>query len=185
MYRRRPVLVAFKGHPGVGKSAIARALGRHLAIALIDKDDIKDILSGQCADAGGLAYTVMFNIARRQLMQGLNTICDSPLSEPGGYTTACCVAHDTAAQLIIIECICSSPAEWRRRIERRSALRLPAHHVTSWDDLEAHLQRRAQTSSYPINHPHLTVDTMTPFDDILKQILNWLESEGISLRPLR
>src|SRR5512145_2794110 len=166
-----PTLIAFKGHPGVGKSVIARGLGRRLGIPVIDKDDVKDLLGGACDDAGGLAYMVMFNIARRQLIQGLSVICDSPLSEIGGYTTACCVAHDTASQLVVIECVCSSAEEWRRRIEKRSALRLPAHHVVCWEDLEAHLQRRAGVSSYPISEPLLMVDTLATLEDILQRII--------------
>jgi hypothetical protein len=30
--------------------------------------------------AGALAYETMFNVVRRQLLQGLNVICDSPLA---------------------------------------------------------------------------------------------------------
>ncbi|MEM8529205.1 MAG: AAA family ATPase [Chloroflexota bacterium] len=174
MYQKRPCIIAFKGHPGAGKSAMARALSRRLAIPIIDKDDIKDILNGICDDAGGLAYTTMFNIARRQLVQGLSVICDSPLSEIGGYTAAACVAHDTGSNLIIVECICSSPEEWQRRIEQRAALRLPSHHITTWDDLAEHLRRREKSSNYTINDPYLVLDTLGAFDEIVEQLITWL-----------
>jgi hypothetical protein len=110
------------------------------------------------------------------LLQHLSVICDSPLSEIGGYTTACVVAHDTGARLLVIECICSSEAEWRRRIEQRAALRLPAHHVTTWEHLQDHLRRRAETSNYPIQEPYLVVDTYAPLEDVLHTILEWIES---------
>lgn len=173
-----PVLIAFKGHPGSGKSAVARALGRRLNVPVIDKDDIKDILDGHCEDSGGLAYTAMFNIARRQLLQGLSVICDSPLSEPTGYTAASCVAHDTGAQLVVIECYCSSTEEWRRRIEQRRELHLPDHHITTWADLEAHMRRRIAVSNYPISEPCLVVDTYCALNDVLRRILAWLEQGG-------
>ncbi|MDZ4721551.1 MAG: AAA family ATPase [Roseiflexaceae bacterium] len=175
-----PLLIALKGNPGSGKSVVGRALGRHLGIPVIDKDDIKDILDGHCTDPGGLAYTTMFNIARRQLLQGLSVICDSPLSEPVGYTAAACVAHDTTARLVVIECFCSSQGEWQRRIEQRSALRLPAHHVTSWSHLEDHLQRRNQISNYPIGEPYLLVDTIAPLDEVVRRILAWIEQSTTS-----
>jgi predicted kinase len=70
-------LIALKGLAGSGKSTLGRALSQHLNWPLIDKDDIKDILDGRAADAGGLAYEVMFRVVRRQLLQGLNVICDS------------------------------------------------------------------------------------------------------------
>lgn len=167
-----------KGHPGSGKSAVARGLSRRLGIPLIDKDDIKDVLDGHVDDAGGLAYIAMFNVARRQLLQNLSVICDSPLSEVGGYTTACVVAHDTGARLLVIECVCSSEEEWRRRIEQRAALRLPSHHVTTWEHLQNHLRRRAETSNYAIHEPHLTVDTFAPLEDVLHTILAWIETLG-------
>jgi predicted kinase len=171
-----PLLIAFKGHPGSGKSAVARALGRRLRVPVIDKDDIKDVLGGMCPDAGGLAYTAMFNIARRQLMQGLSVICDSPLSEPKGYTAACVVAHDAGARLLIVECFCSSDAEWRRRIEQRAALRLPAHHITCWEELQEHLRRREPLSNYPINEPYLQVDTHEPLEQVVERVLAWIEA---------
>jgi predicted kinase len=170
-----PLLIAFKGHPGSGKSAVARALGRRLGIPVIDKDDIKDVLGGVCEDAGGLAYTAMFSVARRQLLQGLSVICDSPLSEPAGYTAACCVAHDTVSRLLVVECYCSSAEEWRRRIERRAALRLPAHHITDWDALEVHMRRRRDISDYSIDEPHLVIDTLAPLEQVLDKILVWLD----------
>lgn len=173
--KRKPVLIALKGHPGSGKSAVGRALARRLGLPIIDKDDIKDVIDGHCDDAGGLAYTTMFNVARRQLLLGISVICDSPLSEPAGYTAAACAAYDSVARLLVIECFCSSQEEWRRRIEQRSALHLPAHHVTSWSDLEYHLHRRNLVSNYVINGEHLVVDTLSTLDDVIKRIISWLQ----------
>jgi hypothetical protein len=78
---------------------------------------------------------------------------------------------------VVVECRCSSDEEWRRRIEQRALLRLPAHHITSWEHLEAHLKRRAHTSNYPIQEPHLVVDTLAPLDQVLETIIAWLETE--------
>jgi|SRR5579863_2874463 len=81
-------LIALKGLPGSGKSTIGRALSKHLGCPIIDKDDIKDILDGHTPESGGLAYEVMFNIAHRQLLQGLDVICDSPLTFSVSYERA-------------------------------------------------------------------------------------------------
>jgi predicted kinase len=174
LYQERPLLIDLKGHPGVGKSAAARLLGRRLGVPVIDKDDIKDVLDGHARDPGDLAYRAMFTIARRQMSLGLSVICDSPLSEAGGYALANAMACDAAARLVVVECICSSEAEWRRRIEERGALGLPSHHVTSWETLEAHLRRRAAASSYPIDAPHLRVDTAAPLEEVARQVISWL-----------
>ncbi len=173
----RPLLIVFKGHPGVGKSTVARALGHALGIAIIDKDDVKDVLAGACTNAGGLAYEVMFRVARRQLFLGLHAICDSPLSEELGYQSACAAAAAAGAALVVIECICSDPAEWRRRIEQRAAQGLPTHQVDSWAALERHLEQRTISSHYPISHPYLLIDTIQPLDQQAGGAITWMRDE--------
>lgn len=168
-----PLLIALKGHPGCGKSAVATALGAGLGIPVIDKDDIKDLLVGY-PDPGGLAYVTMFRVARRQLLLGLSVVCDSPLSEAQGYAAARRVAHETGARLAVIECVCSAPQLWRQRIEQRAALGEPAHGIASWSDLQQHMQRRAASYSYPIDDPHLTVDTVRPREEIEAEVLAWV-----------
>ncbi|HEU4326564.1 MAG TPA: AAA family ATPase [Roseiflexaceae bacterium] len=174
----RPLLIVFKGHPGVGKSTVARALGRTLGIAIIDKDDVKDVLAGACTNAGGLAYEVMFRVARRQLLQGLHAICDSPLSEELGYQNACAAAASAEAALVVIECICSDPVEWRSRIEQRAAQGLPTHQIDSWAALERHLERRSTSSRYPINHPYLLLDTIQPLEQEVARAIAWMREEA-------
>jgi predicted kinase len=168
-----PLLIALKGHPGCGKSAIAHRLGSHLKIPVIDKDDIKDLLVGY-PDPGGLAYVTMFRIAHRQLLLGLPVICDSPLSEDQGYAAARRIATETHAGLVVIECICSSPNIWRQRIEQRVALGEPAHSIASWSDLERHLTRRSESSRYPIDAPYLVVDTVHSLDEVMNEVLTWI-----------
>lgn len=78
-------LIMMRGLPGCGKSTVSRALGKRLNCPIIDKDDIKDILDAHCSKGGGLSYEVMFNVARRQLLQGLNVICASPITFSMSY----------------------------------------------------------------------------------------------------
>lgn len=168
-----PLLIALKGHPGSGKSAVSQELGSRMRIPVIDKDDIKDLLVGY-PDPGGLAYVTMFRIARRQLLLGLPVICDSPLSEEQGYAAARRIARETRSALVVIECICSSPTIWRQRIEQRAALGEPAHDIASWSDLERHLARRQDSSRYPIDAPYLLVDTVRPRETVLAEVLAWV-----------
>jgi predicted kinase len=70
-------LVALNGPAGTDKSTLGRALARCLGWLLLDKDDVKDVLDGHATEAGGLSYDVTFNIARRQLLQGLSVVCDT------------------------------------------------------------------------------------------------------------
>ncbi len=168
-------LVALKGFAGSGKSTLGRGLGRQRGWPLIDKDDIKDILDGQTAEAGRLAYDAMFRVARRQLRQGLSVICDSPLSYVGLYEQARSIAAETRATLVVVECRCPDEQVWRERINARQALNLPAHHQTDWDRYMSVLDGQRAQMAYPIDAPHLVVDTNRPLPEVVAEVLAWLD----------
>src|SRR5579863_1748213 len=125
-------LIVMKGFAGSGKSTLARALSRERGWPLVDKDDVKDLLDGHEQAAGPLAYAIMFNIARRQLLQGLPVICDSPLTGSISYERAQGIAQETQAFLAVVECRCSDESVWNQRINDRKLLQLPTHHQTDW-----------------------------------------------------
>jgi predicted kinase len=107
------------GAPGSGKSTLGRALSRTLGWPLIDKDDVRDHLDEATPHAGGLAYNIMFNVARRQLRQGLSVICDSPFAYRRCYECAVGTAQETGAALAVVECRCADEKTWRRRASTR------------------------------------------------------------------
>jgi predicted kinase len=173
--RVRPLLLALKGHPGTGKSALASALGRELGWPVVDKDDIKDVLDGRAPDSGGLAYRVMFGVAGRQLRLGLSTICDSPLVSWWAFEQAQRVAEEAGGELVVVECRCQDQSLWRKRIEQRPALGLAAHHQTSWAGLQGYLERAEPQAGYAISAPMLVVDTSRqPLDQLVAQVIAWL-----------
>lgn len=169
-------LMAMKGFAGCGKSTLARTLSRELGWPMIDKDDVKDILDGRVQAAGPLAYEIMFNIARRQLLQGLSVICDSPLTGSVSYERAQRTATEARASLVIVECICSDESLWQLRIDDRKTLQLPAHHQTDWHAYQSLLrQSQFQEHQYLITHPHMVIDTAQPLQQCLTSILSWLD----------
>jgi predicted kinase len=170
-------LIAMRGMSGCGKSTVSRALSKRLGWPLIDKDDIYDIVDGHSSEAGGLSYDTMFNVARRQLLQGLSVICDSPLTLNISYENARRVATETHATLLIVECICSDEQAWSQRINRRKQLKLPAHHLIDWDIFQTSRARVESVMSYPISDPRIIVDTVRPLDGIITEIIAWLEYE--------
>ncbi|KAJ7556452.1 hypothetical protein O6H91_05G084800 [Diphasiastrum complanatum] len=122
------VMVAMKGHPGCGKSTIARALSKSLRVPLIDKDDIRDCLSllnplssSSAAAFSALSYDVMWKIVQTQLQSGLSVIVDCPLARPHLFHTALSLSHRCGARLVIVECKPSDADEWKRRLETRAA----------------------------------------------------------------
>ncbi len=171
------LLIALKGFAGAGKSTLGRALGERLGYPVVDKDDVKDVLDGQSPEAGGLAYDVMWNVARRQLLQGSGVICDSPLTFPPLYEAARRLAAGTGATLAVIECRCSDEREWRRRIDGRGELGMPAHHQTDWESFRVYRDRILAEASYPISDPHLVLDTKNPAPRLVIEALEWLNRE--------
>lgn len=164
-------LLAMKGPPGSGKSTLARALGRRLGWPLIDKDDIRDL---EETPQPGLSYNVMLNIGRRQLLQGLSVICDSPLGYRRTYETAARIAAQTGATLAIVECHCPNEAVWQQRIADRQARNLPSHHTIDWAAVEAYLRRTADDGDFVITHPHLLIDTSGSLDEACERVVSWL-----------
>lgn len=167
-------LIVMRGMPGCGKSAVGRALGKQLGCPVIDKDDIKDILDGHIPESGPLAYETMFNVARRQLLQGLDVICDSPLTFRIGYEKAQSIADETHASFVIVECVCSNEQEWSQRINGRKRLQLPAHHQTDWDTFQMHRSEMEHVMDYTVWHSRLIVDTVRPLDEVVAEIVQWL-----------
>ena len=168
-------LIAMRGMSGCGKSTVSRVLSKRLGWPLIDKDDIYDILDGHSSEAGGLSYDTMFNIARRQLLQGLSVICDSPLTLSMSYENARRVAAETHASLVIVECICSDEQAWSQRINWRKQLQLPAHHLIDWDIFQTSRAKVESVMNYPISDPRIIVDTVRPLDETVHEIIAWLE----------
>ena len=171
-------LVMFKGFPGSGKSTLSRALSRQLHWPLIDKDDVKDMFSEQVPDAGGLAYDVMLNIVRRQLLQGLDVICDSPMTHRITYERVQHIAKETHAHLAIVECFCSDEHLWSKRVNARKTYGLPAHHVIDWETLQAYRRQQRTEARFPITHPHLLVDTARPLAVCITEVIEWLKYKG-------
>jgi predicted kinase len=168
-------LIAMKGLSGCGKSTLSYAFSRELGWPLIDKDDIRDLLDNHATEAGGLSYDIMFNIARRQLSQGLNVICDSPLTSCTAYEHAQATVTETRAHLGIIECHCSDETLWKQRINDRKALQLSVHRQTDWEAFQVFLRRARTQTSPTLLHPHLTVDSARPFHECLTLVLSWLD----------
>jgi predicted kinase len=168
-------LIALKGLSGSGKSTLGSALSKRLGWPLIDKDDVKDLLDGSTPEAGGLSYDIMFTIARRQLLQGLNVICDSPLVSNRAYQHARDIAAESSTSLAVVECQCSDEWLWSQRINARKTLQLSAHHQTDWDAFLRLRPNYIAQGNYSITDPLLVVDTARPFQECLVEIIDWIE----------
>ncbi len=118
------LLVQMHGHPGSGKSTVARALGKALPAIVIDKDVIASALIGHSVpfgQAGAPSYQVMYAQAARFLSDSHSVIFDSPCFWPMIEETTRRVATEAGADWLMVETRC--PGELRdKRLATRERL---------------------------------------------------------------
>lgn len=176
-----PVVVAMKGHPGTGKSTLARAIAASLRCPLLDKDDVRDCTlpvdqllrhhSGGTALLNDLSYQVLWRMTETQLRLGLSVVVDSPLSRRAHLDSLREAAGVAAARVVVVECRPGDEAEWRRRLEERGRSAGEWHKPATWGDLEALLDRYGGGADYDLGGvPRLVVDTTAAGRRIEEQV---------------
>src|SRR5262245_41682635 len=132
------MLVMFSGLPGVGKSAVADALGRELAAPVVSVDPIETAIlrSGipMSFETGLAAYTVGATIAEHQLGLGLTVIADAANYLEVGRDVWRAAAAAAGVESRAIEVVCSDEAEHQRRLRTRSR-RLEPYPEPTWEDV--------------------------------------------------
>ncbi|MGB4861725.1 MAG: AAA family ATPase [Tepidiformaceae bacterium] len=170
------VLVQMHGHPGSGKSTVARALGRALPAVVIDKDVIASALIRHgipYGEAGAPSYQVMYAQAERFLANGHSVVFDSPCFWPMIEQTTRRVAADAGADWAMVECRC--PDELR---DERLATR---------ERLESNPEARDLGPLRPgMYHPdckRLVLDTSRPVGELVAEALAYALSQRPALTP--
>lgn len=149
-----PVLIAFGGLPGTGKTTVARAVAASLSAAYLRIDTIEQALraSGMLAgDVGPAGYLVGYAQAEANLRLGLMVVADSvnPLAVTRDAWRGAAVA--ARATLLEVELTCSDKAEHRRRVEERD-MDVPGLARPTWQSV---LDRKYE----PWDRPRLLLDT--------------------------
>jgi predicted kinase len=149
-----PVLIAFAGLPGAGKSTIARAVARRIRAAYLRIDSVEQALrAGGTLPAGVVAegYAVAHAVAADQLTVGLSVVADAV--NPLGLTRDAwqAVADRAGVPLIGVEVVCSDAAEHRRRVETRR-IDVPGLVPPTWEEVRAR-------EYHAWDRPRLVLDT--------------------------
>lgn len=166
------MLVVMSGLPGVGKSALADALGRALGAPVLSVDPIEAAIwrAGvpPSFETGVAAYEVAAVLAEHQLALGLTVITDSVSSLEVARAMWRHAAARTGAQRRVVEVVCSDEDVHRRRLASR-ARGIDGFPEPTWDDVRA---RRAEWEPWP--EDRLVVDSVRPLDDNVAQALTYL-----------
>ena len=115
---------------------------------------------------GLAAYGVAQAIAAANLGLGTTVVADAVNAVEPARDGWRGVSAATGAPLRVIEVVCSDPAEHRRRVEAREPG--PGQRfVPTWAQVQAREWE-------PWTEPRLTVDTMTPSDELVERILGYV-----------
>ncbi|XP_021856499.1 uncharacterized protein [Spinacia oleracea] len=178
---RAPLIILMKGHPGTGKSTIAAVISAALRCPLIDKDDIRDATlclssAANSTALNNLSYDAMWRVVSTQIKLGLSVVVDSPLSHRRHLESALHIAGESH-RVLIVECVPSDEAEWRRRLELRGAEEEGVgHKPATWQDIERLLVGYDGCTEYDVGEiPKLIVDT-TALDGVLFSVFEFIET---------
>ena len=185
-----PVIIAMKGHPGTGKSTLARSIASSLRIPLLDKDDIKDCTvslqrTSPPSLLNDLSYDAIWHLAATQLRLRLSVVIDSPLSRRDHLDRLLRIAATASARVVVVECRPSDEAEWRRRLERRGGGE-GGHKPATWRELEKLLEGYGGCTEYDVGDvPKMVVDTTArvTVEDMCSAVVEFVLSRAGAADP--
>jgi aminoglycoside phosphotransferase family enzyme/predicted kinase len=183
----RPFLVAVGGMIGSGKSTVAAALGRALAVPVVGTDRTRKALAGLSPTERGGAdlysdaaiertYDEVLRRAGDVLASGRGVIVDATFSSRRWRTAAARVADAAAALFVHVETRCADTAVLRARLRRRRS------GPSLSDATDAELETlAARYEAIDAGEPglHLSVDTSGAVEPAVASVLRGLASAGL------
>ena len=165
-------LIIFTGLPGVGKSALAEAVGRERSVPVFAKDWLEATIlrceltpTNQDKPLGLAGYELLTILAERQLMLGQSVILDSVASTNSIRTVWRDLAEQYSAERCVVECICSDEKVHRARLGARQR-NIPGWHELEWAEVE-----RVKNYYAAWAEDRLILDATQPFDQNLAAAL--------------
>jgi predicted kinase len=164
------MLIVFGGLPGSGKTTLSAAVASRLGAAYLRVDTVESAM-WECGidrdqPTGLAAYGVAQSVAAANLRLGTSVVADAVNAVEAARDGWRGVAAAAGVPLRVVEVVCSDPAEHRRRVEAR-APGPDQRFVPTWAQVQAREWE-------PWTEPRLTVDTMTPSDELVERILAYV-----------
>lgn len=169
---QQPVVIAFSGLPGAGKSTLADLTARAIGAPSFAGDWLLGALRPHGVLTGidratqlGVYFDLLDRLVWRQLMLGQSAVVDGAGTDSMTARWAeLAERHD--ARLITVECVCSDEALHRSRLEGRTR-NIPGWHEIGWDHVE-----RMRVEFPRLTAPTLTVDAVRPVDENVRAVLD-------------
>jgi len=182
-----PFLIAVGGMIGTGKSTLAAALGRELAVPVISSDRTRKATAGLAptARAGAELYTAdalernygeVLRRARLVLESGRGVVLDATFQTHRWRRAAADLANATGASFAHLETRCADTVVSSRLAERRGR---PSESDATDSELEE-LRRRYEPVSPADPGPHVPVDTAGDPTAVLAAALRGLVAVGVT-----
>lgn len=173
-------LFVLRGDPGIGKSTLADALAREYDAAVVDKDDLKDLLYPEYVDdferTDEVGYKFCIAFTRRNLKNGVSVVFDDILNREWVYRALREVSESTGSALFILDCVLDSNESWSSRLAKRSAECHASHRLA---DLDAALKWRSKRrGQFPLDESlvirvDLSISTRESVSRLLEFLKQW------------
>ncbi len=177
-------LLQMAGVSGVGKSTLARQIGRESGAAVIDYDVIKSAAldAGTSWDMSGrVGYRVSQAIADSLLEQGMSVILDSPCRFEFIVDGGTAIATKQGIPYGFIECILTDEGEHRRRMLRRKrqrSQRVALDQAPTDAPTDVMMDETGKIKMYKTQYPKsqwLQVDTSESIEQNMEQVRAYLK----------
>jgi predicted kinase len=161
-------LIVFAGLPGVGKTAIGRAVADRLAVTFLRVDTVEAAIASTLAPIGDspVGYFVAARVAADQLRGGRSVVVDAVNNVEPARDGWLHLAREFGTALRFVEVICSDAAQHRQRVETREA-EMPGHAVPSWHEVQIRPWE-------PFTQDRLLVDNVGDPERHVAAVLAWL-----------
>ena len=149
-----PLLIAFGGLPGTGKTALATAMAKRYAAVYLRIDTIESAIRAtevRGEGIGPVGYVIAYRIAEDNLRLGRVVVADSVNPLQITRESWSLVARNADAPLVEVEVLCSDRIEHQQRIESR-ARNLDGLSPLTWATV-SHRQFEKWSA------PHIVIDT--------------------------
>jgi len=164
------MLIVFGGLPGSGKTTLSAAVARRLGAAYLRVDTVESAMWDCGIDrsqpTGLAAYGVAQAIAAANLHLGTAVVADAVNAVEAARAGWRGVATAAGVPLRVVEVVCSDQVEHRRRVEAREP-EPGQRFVPTWAQVQAREWE-------PWAERRLTVDTVTPSDQLVERILAYV-----------